>query len=210
MPSAYNEIAGHSVERLAALSDGIVGSSGRHRPDICANVPTPMDCFLTSARLGFRCWTEQDLPLAIELWGDPEVAALIGGPFTAEMVRARLTREIAQMQECGLQYWPIFLRDGNRFVGCAGLRPYRAADRTHELGVHLRRAFWRQGLASEATRAVIGYGFATLGARVLFAGHHPANQSSRQLLLKLGFVHTHEELYAPTGLMHPSYLLRKL
>jgi [ribosomal protein S5]-alanine N-acetyltransferase len=168
-----------------------------------------MDYFLTSARLGFRRWSEQDLSQAIALWGDPEVTALIGGPFTEEIVRTRLTKEIAQEQECGLQYWPIFLRDGNRFAGCAGLRPYRAADRIYELGVHLRRAWWRQGLASEAARAVISYSFGTLGAQAVFAGHHPANQSSRQLLLKLGFVHTHEELYAPTGLMHPSYLLRK-
>jgi hypothetical protein len=28
-------------------------------------------------------------------------------------------------------------------------------------------------------------------------------------LLKLGFVRTHEELYPPTGLLHPSYWLPK-
>lgn len=168
-----------------------------------------MDYFLTSAHLGFRCWTDQDLPLAMELWGDPEVTALIGGPFTPAMVRARLTEEIAHMQECGLQYWPVFLLDGNRHVGCAGLRPRCGQTRVYELGVHLRRAFWKRGLAKESTHAVIDYGFGVLGAETLFAGHHPANEASRQLLLKLGFVPTHEELYPPTGLMHPSYLLRK-
>ncbi|MGA9890619.1 MAG: GNAT family N-acetyltransferase, partial [Candidatus Acidiferrales bacterium] len=98
----------------------------------------PMDYFLTTPRVGFRYWTEQDLPLALALWGDPEVTAFIGGPFTEEMVRARLTKEIAQMQECGVQYWPIFLRDGDQHAGCAGLRPYRPAERIYELGVHLR------------------------------------------------------------------------
>ena len=168
-----------------------------------------MNYFLTTAHLGFRCWSEEDLPLAMELWGDPEVTALIGGPFTLEMVRERLAREIVQMEGYGLQYWPIFLLDGNHHVGCAGLRPYRTEQRVYELGVHLRRAFWRRGLSTEAARAVIDYGFETLGADALFAGHHPANQASRQLLLKLGFVHTHEELYPPTGRMHPSYLLRR-
>jgi RimJ/RimL family protein N-acetyltransferase len=47
-----------------------------------------------------------------------------------------------------------------------------------------------------------------LAASALFAGHHPANRSSRDLLLKLGFRYTHDEYYAPTGLQHPSYLLR--
>ncbi|MFZ0582122.1 MAG: GNAT family N-acetyltransferase [Candidatus Acidiferrales bacterium] len=169
----------------------------------------PMDYFLTTPRVGFRYWTEQDLPLALALWGDPEVTAFIGGPFTEEMVRARLTKEIAQMQECGVQYWPIFLRDGDQHAGCAGLRPYRPAERIYELGVHLRRSFWRQGLATEAARAVINYAFTTQDAQALFAGHHPANESSRQLLHKLAFIHTHEELCPPTGQMHPSYLLRK-
>jgi len=145
----------------------------------------------------------------MKLWGDPEVTARIGGPFTVEMVQARLAKEIAQMQECGLQYWPVFLREHNQHVGCAGLRPYGADERVYEFGVHLCRAFWGRGLAKEAARAVIDYGYGTLGAEALFAGHHPANEASRQLLLKLGFIHTHEELYPPTGQMHPSYILRK-
>lgn len=168
-----------------------------------------MDYFLTSKRLGFRRWREEDFPLAMELWGDREVTAYIGGPFTEKMVRSRLRQEIKQEQETGLQYWPLFLLDGNRHTGCAGLRPYRLEDRVYELGIHLRRDYWGKGLAMEAARSVIGYGFGTLGATALFAGHHPRNEASRQLLLKLGFVHTHEELYKPTGLLHPSYLLRR-
>jgi RimJ/RimL family protein N-acetyltransferase len=166
-----------------------------------------MNYFLTSARLGFRCWSEEDLPLALGLWGDPEVTALIGGPFTSDTVRERLTKEIAQMREHRVQYWPFFLLDSKLHVGCAGLRPYRAERRVYEFGVHLRRAFWGQGLAREAAHAIIAYAFDTLHAEALFAGHHPANEASRQLLLKLGFIYSHEELYPPTGLMHPSYLL---
>jgi len=168
-----------------------------------------MDYFLKSARLGFRCWTDEDLPLALALWRDAEVTALVGGPFTPEMIRARLVTEILQMQQYGVQYWPVFLLDGNVHVGCAGLRPCRLEQRVYELGVHLHSAFWRRGLAKEASRAVIEYAFGSLGATALFAGHHPTNEPSRQLLLKLGFVRTHEELYPPTGLMHPSYLLCK-
>jgi ribosomal-protein-alanine N-acetyltransferase len=63
-----------------------------------------MEYFLTTTRLGFRRWSEQDLPLAMELWGDPEVRAYIGGPFTAEMVRSRLQQEIRREQEMSLQY----------------------------------------------------------------------------------------------------------
>ena len=168
-----------------------------------------MGYFLKSARLGFRCWTSDDLPLATGVWGDPEVTALIGGPFTPEMVRARLMAEIDQMVKFGVQYWPIFLIEGAQHVGCAGLRPYRAEQGVYELGFHLCRAFWKRGLGKEAARAVIDYAFEKVGATALFAGHHPANNASCELLRKLGFVFTHEELYQQTGLMHPSYILRR-
>lgn len=32
--------------------------------------------FLRSERVGFRTWTAEDLPLALGLWGDPEVTRL--------------------------------------------------------------------------------------------------------------------------------------
>ena len=166
-----------------------------------------MKYFLISKRLGFRHWADEDFQLAMELGGDCEVSVLIGGPFTEEMVRARLANEISQRHEFGVQYWPIFRLDSGQRVGCAGLRPYRSEQRVYELGVHLRRVFWRQGLAKEAARACIDYAFGVLGAEALFAGHHPANEASHQLLLQLGFVRGHEELYPPTGLMHATYWL---
>jgi len=168
-----------------------------------------MGYFLTSMHLGFRCWSDSDLPLAMELWGDPKVGVLIGGPFNSQMVRSRLTSEIAHFQDYGLQYWPLFLLENDTHVGCAGLRLYKAEQRIYEFGVHLRPAFWKRGFAKEAAKVIIEYGFEVLGAETLFAGHHPANNASRRLLLSLGFVHSHKELYRPTGLMHPSYMLRK-
>jgi len=166
-----------------------------------------MKYFLTSARLGFRCWAGDDLPLATELWGDPRVSELIGGPFSALALKARLAQEIAQGTDHSLQYWPVFLVEGNRFAGCAGLRPYRVEQRVFELGYHLIPAFWGKGLATEAARAVIGYGFDTLGAEALVAGHHPRNEASQKVLRKLGFVFTGTELYPPSGLLEPMYRL---
>lgn len=168
-----------------------------------------MDYFLKSERLGFRCWSSDDLSLATELWRDRGVTALIGGPFTPDMVEARLAHEIAQMRDYGVQYWPMFRLEDDQFVGCSGLRPYRLEDRVYEIGFHLCSQFWRRGLGKEAATAVIGYAFGPLHVEALFAGHHPANRASRELLLKLGFAYTHEEPFPLTGLNHPSYLLRR-
>jgi [ribosomal protein S5]-alanine N-acetyltransferase len=175
-----------------------------------AGPPGPRDEYvLTSARLGFRCWSPGDLPLALALWGDPEVTRFIGGPLPPDSAKQRLRAEIESMAAHGVQYWPVFLLAGGTYVGCAGLRPYRLEDRIYELGFHLLPQFWGQGFATEAGAAVVTFGFEALGAAALFAGHHPANATSRRVLTKLGFRFTHAELYPPTGLNHPSYLLTR-
>jgi RimJ/RimL family protein N-acetyltransferase len=171
-----------------------------------SNKPDRSLYFLQSERLGFRRWSEADFDLAMDLWGDAEVTRLIGGPFSEEEVRERLSREIATIRLNGIQYWPIFLLATGEHVGCCGLRPYRLDEGTYEIGVHLRRAFWGQGYAPEATQAVMAYAFNTLGVKALFAGHNPANEASRRVLEKLGFRYTHDEYYPPTGLDHPSYI----
>ena len=116
-------------------------------------------------------------------------------------------RQVVMDQEHGIQYWPIFLRESGQHVGCCGLRPYDSDKRVLETGFQIRSGFWRQGIATEAARAVIDCAFAELRVSGLFAGHNPRNAPSRALLRKLGFRFTHEEYYEPTGLMHPSYLL---
>ena len=167
----------------------------------------PNPYFLKSARLGFRCWSAEDLPLAISLWGNPEVSRFLGGPFSHEKIKEKLAREIALMDACRVQYWPIFLLASGEHVGCVGLQPYKLDEKIYELGVHLRRAFWGQGLALEAGKAIISFAFESLGARKLFAGHHPENNASSSVLKKLGFQYIGEEFYPPTGVMEPAYLL---
>jgi RimJ/RimL family protein N-acetyltransferase len=165
--------------------------------------------FLATKRLGFRVWSEDDIDLALGLWGDPEVTKLIDarGQLTEAQVRERLLLEITTARSFGVQYWPIFLLEKDEHVGCCGLRPYDEPNRVMELGVHIRSRHWGRGYATEATRAVMRYAFEKLEVRGLFAGHNPKNIISRHILERLGFRYTHHEFYEPTGLKHPSYLL---
>ena len=164
---------------------------------------------LTTRRLGFRAWSKDDLDLALGLWGDPQVTELIDarGKLSEAQVRERLDLEIATERAQGIQYWPIFLLETGAHVGCCGLRPYDQSGGILELGFHIRSKHWGHGYATEAARAVIAHAFQRLGIKGLFAGHNPKNAASRNLLGKLGFRYTHDELYGPTGLMHPCYLL---
>ena len=165
--------------------------------------------FMTTERLGFSVWTAEDEPLAFRLWGDPQVTRYIcaSGIFTPEEIRGRLQTEIRNRELCGVQYWPIFDRQSGELAGCCGLRPH--GEHSFELGFHLRPEYWGRGLAAEAAEAVIRMAFADLDAAELFAGHNPKNVNSAKVLKKLGFVYTGDEFYPPTGLYHPSYILKK-
>ena len=177
-------------------------SSSRFVPaDVCPD----RTYFLTTSRIGFSKWTDKDLHLAQQLWGDPAVTKYIcaSGVFSQEDIAARLAKEIENDANFGVQYWPIFEQSTGKLIGCCGLRPYK--DTMYEIGFHLRPEFWRKGFAVEAASAVILYAFRILGADGLFAGHNPNNGASQKVLGKLKFQYIGEEFYPPTGLYHPSY-----
>lgn len=165
--------------------------------------------FVKTTRLGFRHWRQDDLDIAVGLWGDVRVTRFIDarGELSRAQVQDRLEVEIASQTQYGVQYWPIFLLDSGEHVGCCGLRPYDLPRKVYEIGFHIRSKHWRHGFAYEAATAVIKLAFDNLDAASLFAGHNPQNEASRLLLEKLGFRYTHDEYYPATGLDHPSYLL---
>ena len=84
-----------------------------------------MEKFRTG-RLVARSWQIEDLPLAMELWGDPAVTALIDsrGKLTEVQVHEKLYAEIARERSSGVQYWAVFDHRNGDFVGCGGLRPW--------------------------------------------------------------------------------------
>ncbi|OPA86336.1 hypothetical protein BFW87_26730 [Pseudomonas fluorescens] len=167
------------------------------------------DYFLTSSRLGFGHWQPDDLALLDSVFGDPVVTRYEGGDWSRQQIEDRLLFEISNFDRYHIQYWPVFLKDTGEYVGCCGVRPHDLAQGVLEFGCQLRRAFWSRQLGREAGEAVIAYAFKDKRVQALYAGHHPDNIASSEFLRHLGFAHTHDELYALTGLMEPCYLLTR-
>jgi RimJ/RimL family protein N-acetyltransferase len=162
-----------------------------------------------SERLLFKTWGEEDIKNATQLWGDNEVTEYIGGPFSLHKIEDRLRLEMDNQVKYRIQYWPLYLKGDDEFIGCCGLRPYKDETTVVELGFHLRKNYWRKGYASEAAQRVLDYSFNDLKMKKVFAGHNPKNGGSRSALLKLGFRYVRDEYYPPTGLYHPSYELEQ-
>lgn len=78
-------------------------------------------------------------------------------------------------------------------LGACGIA--QRAGEQPELGYWLAVAFWGNGYATEAARAVIDHAFDDLGCEALHAGARVSNPASRRVLEKCGFEWTGVELY---------------
>src|ERR1700746_3865469 len=103
-------------------------------------------------RLVARSWQIQDLPLAVELWGDPAVTALIDsrGKLANAQVREKLRAEFERDRSGDVQYRALFDNRNDAFVRCGGLRLwlYTPGEANFEVGLHLVKRCWgeRNGL----------------------------------------------------------------
>lgn len=70
-------------------------------------------------------------------------------------------------------------------IGATGLRNIEPGN--WELGYWLAPEHWGRGLASEAAKAMVVYGFEKLGAEALQSGHFVDNRASGRVLEKAGF-----------------------
>jgi RimJ/RimL family protein N-acetyltransferase len=91
----------------------------------------------------------------------------------------------------GLGYWMAFMREGGEFVGLMMLPPAHGPDQPDDptvadLGYRLLRRCWRQGLATEASRALLRHAFETVGMRRVIAQTMAVNAASRGVMAAAG------------------------
>jgi [ribosomal protein S5]-alanine N-acetyltransferase len=85
----------------------------------------------------------------------------------------------------------VYKPDG-LYIGRCGLYPLRTEEGEvvpgeAQLAFYLARPYWGRGLATEAGRAFVRYGFAELGLSRIEAGANAANAASNRVIQKLGF-----------------------
>jgi RimJ/RimL family protein N-acetyltransferase len=172
-------------------------------------VPQPV---LRTDRLLLVPLADRHLELEFELDSDPEVLRYLKGRastrdevLAAHARRMRLTAEVD-----GLGYWIAYggesggvggvvgspsIEDGAEFVGLMMLPPAHGPDQPDdptvaELGYRLRRRYWRQGLASEASRVLLRHAFDTVGQDRVIAQTMAVNLGSRGVMEAVGMRHT--------------------
>ena len=142
---------------------------------------------IETPRLQLRRMTQDDVPALLMVFGDPEVMRYYPSPFDASRMQGWVDWNQRSYTECGYGLWALVLRATGELIGDCGLVNQQVDDLPEiEVGYHVRRDFWGQGLATEAALACLHYGFTALDRRRFVSLIHPQNLASRRVAEKVG------------------------
>lgn len=147
---------------------------------------------LETKRLLLREYTEDDAESFYLLNSDPAVMQFTGDNLLVSVDQARaLLRDypISDYRVHGFGRWACVLGGSEEVIGFAGLK-YLPGRGEVDLGYRFLPAHWRKGLATEACRAVVPYGFETLNLTEITALVQPENVASVRVLEKCGLTFT--------------------
>ena len=156
---------------------------------------------------------DRHLELEFQLDSDPEVLRYLSGRARTrdEVVSSHAQRMALGGKVDGLGYWVAFASDGGvrgstpppseddgEFIGLMMLPPAHGPDQPDDptvadLGYRLVRRYWRQGLASEASRALLRHAFDSVGQSRVIAQTMATNAGSRGVMenIRMRYVRTY-------------------
>jgi ribosomal-protein-alanine N-acetyltransferase len=124
---------------------------------------------------------------------DPQVMRYIsdGTPWPDERIREFVGRQVAHLDRLGYCLWKLLHGETSDMIGFCGLQPLDGTAET-EIGWWLARAWWGQGLATEAARTALRDGFDRAKLERIVAVALPANRASIHVMEKLGMKYEQE------------------
>lgn len=145
---------------------------------------------------------------------DPEVREHSGDLLSRDQSDASVAQYQADFDRRGYGWWAVEVRGTGEFIGFAGLDPVDDGMPFTgvEIGWRLARSAWGQGYATEAARAVLAYGFDTLGLPEILAVTTSTNHRSQAVMRRIGMIRDPADDFddpsAPDGPLRPNVLFR--
>ena len=168
-------------------------------PEVGATVADELE----TARLRLRLFTPADLDQLCEITRNPDVMRYIGygHPLTREETLTNLTMIMNGFRRRGYGRWALERRDTGALIGYCGLSSGNP-EVGIELAYMLARAEWGKGLALEAGRAALRYGFETLGVQSIAGITLRGNTRSGTVLERLGMMFVRDACYYDFPCVH--------
>lgn len=163
---------------------------------------------LETSRLLLREFVPEDADALSLVLSDPETMRYYPAPLDRAGVEAWIARNRCRYANDGHGLWAMILKSSGEMIGDCGITMQEVEGAYYrEIGYHVRRDLWGQGLASEAARACRDYGFTYLHADQLISIIRPENLPSRRVAEKNGMTLWKEVIYR--SLPHCIYRIEK-
>ncbi|BBA95511.1 putative acetyltransferase [Actinacidiphila reveromycinica] len=158
---------------------------------------------LTTSRLVLRRWREEDVAPMAAVHADPEVMRWIrdGGVRDERQTRDGIRAWESEWESRGFGLFAVEIRATGELAGFTGLSVPSFLPEVMpavEVGWRLGRSHWGQGLATEAARAAVRFGFEERGLRRIVSITQVGNVASERVIVKLGMLPVRETV-APAG-----------
>lgn len=140
---------------------------------------------LETPRLYLRPWQLEDAPDMYAYSTSIKVGPMAGWKPHESLEE---TQKIIQMFIREDETWAICLKNTKKVVGSIGLHPTNKPSE-RMLGYVLSEAYWGQGIAVEAAKEAIAFGFSNLGLDQISVSHFTFNTQSKRVIQKLGFTY---------------------
>lgn len=147
-----------------------------------------MGKILETERLILRTWMYSDAERLFEICSDAETMLHIGDrqPYeTIETAREFLNWAVPHQLKAGFCRWAVIEKSSGEIIGSCGFAFVDSGE--IELGYLFDRKVWGQGFATEASRAVLKYGFEEIGFEKIVAMTDTDHEKSQNVLRKIGF-----------------------
>lgn len=128
-----------------------------------------------------------DADLLFQLTSDQLVMAYFPKILNPIETNEMLKEILNQYEKYGYCFWKLMLRNGNEFIGIAGLLHQEIDGQTEtEISYRIKPQYWNSGYATEAAKACKLYAENILNKNRLISIIHPENIASKCVAEKLG------------------------
>lgn len=145
---------------------------------------------IETERLILRCFKYSDCKSMLEYWvADENIQSMYCEPVytTEEQVNKLLSKYIKSYESNDYYRWAIILKENNQCIGQIAYFLVDTKNNFAEIEYCIGEKFQRRGLATEATKAVIDYGFSNIKLHKIQICHKSINISSKRVIEKCGF-----------------------
>jgi len=143
---------------------------------------------LETERLVLRPYTLADAPSVQRMCGDRAIAATtlaIPHPYPDGAAEQWISTHAESFRQGTEAVLAITLKPDGQVVGSIAISVSKN-HRRGELGYMVAREHWNRGYCTEATRALMGFGFTVLDLNRIQAMYFPRNAASGRVMKKLG------------------------